>query len=172
MITEVYQTIILEDDTPQVEDEFEKMTTLEQGKIGLKLSSRLAIYVYEHRLGEVFDSQTTFRMIGMPPTRQPDVAFVIQARLPTNLRVTADFAPDLAVEIVSPNDALFEIEAKVLQYQQSDVKLIWVVRPFSQLVDVYRLETGLNPTTLNITNELDGEDGIPGFNLLITNIFN
>lgn len=167
----IYPTSILEDDTPQVEGEIEKITTLEHGKIGVKLSSRLAIYVYEHRLGEVFDSQTTFRMVGTPPTRQPDVAFVSQARLPANLRVTADFAPDLAVEIVSPNDALFEIEAKVLQYQQSGVKLIWVVRPFSQLVDVYRLQTGLNPTTLNITNELDGETVIPGFKLPIANLF-
>lgn len=70
-------------------------------------------------------------MVGTPPYRQPDISLVVKERLPANLRVKADFAPDLAVEIVSESDVVYEIEAKIAQYLQSGVKLVWIIYPVS-----------------------------------------
>jgi Uma2 family endonuclease len=152
-------------------EEIEKMASLEHGRLGVLLSYYLVAYIQPLKLGQVFDSQTTFKMVGTPPYRQPDVSFVTQARLPASLRVKADFAPDLAVEIVSESDIIFEIEAKIEQYLQSGVKLVWIIYPQRQIVEVYRPETGLIPKIISGSNELDGETVIPGFKLPVKSLF-
>ncbi len=135
------------------------------------LSYYLVAHIFPLQLGEVFDSQTTFKMLGAPPYRQPDVSFVTKERLPGNLRIKADFAPDLAVEIVSESDIVFEIEAKLAQYIQSGVKLIWIIYPVRRLVEVYRPETGLIPEIKSGGDELDGLAVIPGFKLPVKSLF-
>ena len=46
--------------------------------------------------------------------------------------------PDLAVEVVSPNDSADELEEKLDDYQKAGVPLVWVVNPSSHTVMVYR----------------------------------
>ena len=87
------------------------------------------------------------------------------------MRIKADFAPDLAVEIVSESDIVFEIEAKLAQYIQSGVKLIWIIYPVRRLVEVYRPETGLIPEIKSGGDELDGLAVIPGFKLPVKSLF-
>lgn len=152
-------------------EEVEKMASLEHGRLGVLLSYYLVAHTYPLQLGEVFDSQTTFKMLGIPPFRQPDVSFVVRERLPANLRVKADFAPDLAVEIVSESDIIYELEAKIAQYLQSGVKLVWIIYPVRRLVEVYQPETGLIPEIKSGTDELDGLDVISGFKLPVNALF-
>jgi Uma2 family endonuclease len=154
-----------------LEGEVEKMASLEHGRLGVLISHYLVGYAYPLDLGQVFDSQTTFKMVGLPPYRQPDVSFVAKERLPANLRVRADFAPDLAAEIVSDSDIIYELEAKIVQYLQSGVKLIWIIYPGRRLAEVYRPETGLVPEIKSGHNELDGLAVIPGFKLPIKALF-
>ncbi len=166
------QLDVMELPEPLVEgEEPEKMASLEHGIMGMKLGSYLLGYVLQNKLGLVFDGQTSFRMIGTPRNRQPDVAFVAASRLPADLRIKADFAPDLAVEIVSESDVIFELEHKVLQYQESGVRMVWVIYPVRQLVEVYRLATGYIPQIVSLNGELDGEDVIPGFKLAVKSLF-
>jgi Uma2 family endonuclease len=49
-----------------------------------------------------------------------DVSFVAAARVPDELPDSGyvPFAPDLAVEIVSPNDKAHEVQEKVTEYLQ------------------------------------------------------
>ncbi len=155
----------------QAEEETEKRASLEHGLIGAVLSSYLVQHVLPNKLGGVFDAQTSFKVLGNPPTRQPDVAFVRASRLPATLRKQADFAPDLAVEIVSESDKTFDTEAKILQYQQSGVALIWIVYPVTKTVEVYRLSQGLRSQRLFGEDELDGEAVIPGFKLALNKLF-
>ncbi len=88
---------------------------LEHGAITMRLGRYLDACVDEHDLGRVFSSRTTFSVVGSPPTRYPDLSFVTKDRLPQRLRVLADFAPDVAVEVVSENDAVNDVEEKGLQ---------------------------------------------------------
>lgn len=151
-------------------DEVEEMASLEHGRIGARLLRYLDEYVDQHKLGAVFDAQTVFKVVGNPPNRQPDVAFVTARRLPQNLRIKADFAPDLAVEVISETDKVFELEAKILQYLQSGVQLIWVIYPVSQTIEVYRAGDS-RIARLGRQADLSGEDVIPGFQLKIENLF-
>lgn len=162
---------IIIDDNELEQLEQEDMASLEHGAIGTTLISYLFNHVRPNKLGRVFDAQTTFRFVGKKSNRQPDVSFVSSARLPKNFRADADFAPDLAVEIVSKNDKIFENDSKILQYQRSGVKLVWIIDPITKAVDVYRLKTGLKSERLIGDDELSGEDVIPGFKLKVNSLF-
>lgn len=147
------------------------MPSLEHGAIGIRLGRYLDACVEENSLGLVCNSQTTFRFIGDKPTRLPDLSFVSRDRLPQRIDQNADFSPDLIVEVLSRGDDVSEIDKKILQYQRSGVRLIWVIHPVIQAIDVYRLQDGLKLQRLLIDDELDGEDVVPGFRLKISRLF-
>jgi Uma2 family endonuclease len=110
-------------------------------------------------------------MIGTPPTRQPDVAFVLNERLPAKLRLNADFAPDMAAEIVSESDTVYSLQEKVIQYLNSGVRIVWIIYPVTQTIDIYRPRTGTLPQSVGINDTLDGEDVLPSFKLPVKELF-
>ena len=89
---------------------------LESEGIGSELQGLLWAYVHANRLGRVFGSSTPYRCFPDDPrqVRKPDVSFVSTARLPAGRlpRGNAPFAPDLAVEVVSPTDKSEDLERK------------------------------------------------------------
>jgi Uma2 family endonuclease len=71
--------------------------------------------------------------------RRPDVAFIAASNVPRNLEEAyITVPPDLAVEVVSPNDRIYELEEKLDDYRSASVKLVWVINPNSRVVRVYR----------------------------------
>ncbi len=71
--------------------------------------------------------------------RAPDVSWVSPGRVPTQDRDKFwPGAPDLAVEVVSPDDSAKEIEAKVLEYLAAGSQWAWVVYPATRAIHVYR----------------------------------
>ena len=50
----------------------------------------------------------------------------------------AKIPPDLAVEVASPNDTVYELDDKLEDYQKAGVPLIWVINPNSRTATVYR----------------------------------
>lgn len=62
--------------------------------------------------------------------RAPDVAFVQRDGIPSEpVRGFAEFVPDLAVEVRSPSDRIGELPAKVRDWLNAGVTLLWVVDP-------------------------------------------
>jgi Uma2 family endonuclease len=58
--------------------------------------------------------------------RMPDASLVRRARFPRGqIPVKAGFAPDVAFEILSPNDSLSQIQRKRADYQQSGAIQVW-----------------------------------------------
>lgn len=153
------------------DEELEEMPSLEHGAIGIRLGRYLDACVEENGLGLVCNSQTTYRFVGDKPTRLPDLSFVSRERLPQRIDQNADFSPDLIAEVLSKGDDVSEIDKKILQYQRSGVRLIWVIHPVIQAVDVYRLQDGLKLKRLLIEDELDGEDVVKGFRLKVSRLF-
>jgi Uma2 family endonuclease len=101
------------------------------------------------------------------------VAFVPYARWPRTRPVPDtnawDVLPDLCVEVVSPTDAAEELRDKITEYFQSGVRLVWVVYPRHQVVDVYD-----GPTRVRILTRADALDGgpvLPGFQLPLAELF-
>ena len=85
-------------------------TSVEHGYISANLSSLLHLYVRENQLGRVLISDTGFR-VG-ERVLIPDIAFVSTDRLPADQSKASPVPPDLAIEVVSPTDALHRVEEK------------------------------------------------------------
>jgi Uma2 family endonuclease len=73
--------------------------------------------------------------------RRPDVAFISAARWPLDREIPEEgdwvVVPDLAVEVISPNDLFQPVLAKVREYFHYGVRQVWLVIPAERLVYVY-----------------------------------
>lgn len=142
------------------------------GKLAANLSILLGNYVKPRRLGIVCGAETGFILSQNPDTvRAPDVAFIPKSRIPSEGEPTgfADFAPDLAVEVVSPNDRYEEIQEKIADYFHSGTRLVWIVEPKNHTVAVYN--SLAEAQILTKSDTLDGGEVIPGFSCSVAEIF-
>jgi Uma2 family endonuclease len=144
----------------------------EHGEIAGYILVRLGGFVLQHRLGKVYAAETGFVLARDPDTvRAPDAAFVTAERSAAQKRRRGFFdgAPDLAVEVVSPDDADEAVQAKVLDYLQAGARMVWVIRPQTRTITTYRSLTQIR--LLTEADTLDGEDLLPGFSLPVREIF-
>jgi Uma2 family endonuclease len=78
--------------------------------------------------------------------RKPDVSVVRADRL-SGIDPKEGFVPvppDLAVEVVSPNDLASAVAGEVREYLENGFGLVWVVYPDSRTVVVYRPDGSAN----------------------------
>ncbi len=167
-MTTQLESLVLQTEV-QKEEELEEVADGVHGELGSILNGYLFAQVYPKKLGRLFNSQTDFELPGIG-RRQPDLAFVSLERLPQNVYEAVPLAPDLAVEVISKTDDFYKLEAKVNEYLVAGVRLVWVIRPFSHLIEVYH-PGDLKPLTLGLNDDLDGEDVIPGFKLAVKDLF-
>lgn len=128
-----------------------------------RLIVRMGTFVEREGLGAVFAQDTGFQIERDPDTvRAPDVAFVARERL-AQIREHgyATLAPDLVVEILSPNDRPGEVLDKVGQWLSAGVRLVWVIDAVRRLARVYRADG--TESIVGQDDALDGEDVLPGF---------
>ena len=144
----------------------------EHGKSTSILDSSLRPYVSSKNLGEVVTGEVGFRLATDPDTvRAPDVAFVRRERVLEAGRVTGYWpgAPDLVVEVISPNDLYTEVEDKVAEWLEYGARLVFVVNPRRRTVAVHRPDRPLRVLTIDET--LNGEDVVPGWTLPLRELF-
>ena len=157
-----------------IDDELREKAGVSQrhGEIEAQIFSPLSVHILSNKLGRIYPSDTQFTVSRNPDKILiPDLAFVRADRLPPEgerWRI-AGHAPDLAVEVISPNDSYDEVVEKVELYQQAGVPLVWLVHPRRKSVVVYPL--GQPPRTLFETDILDGGEVLPGFALPVAEIF-
>ena len=112
----------------------------EHGRVTLRIAARLAMHVEKFDLGETYAVETGFRISNDPDTvRAPDAAYVSHARLQTvePTRGYLPLAPDLVVEVVSPNDRSSDIEAKAHQWLTAGSAIVLVADPENLTIRVY-----------------------------------
>jgi Uma2 family endonuclease len=105
--------------------------------------------------------------------RRPDVSFVSFQRWPKGKPVPGteawDVIPNLAVEIVSPTNGANEVLGRIEDYFACGVHRVWVIYPlYSKIYDY------ASPTTVQILtrdDRISGGDVLPGFELLLSEIF-
>lgn len=132
----------------------------------------LSIHVDTRHLGRVYSTELGFRIRRDPDTvRAPDVLFVIANRLRAGPPSSGflEMAPDLVVEVVSPNDTAAEVQREMEDWLAAGVRLVWVVYPETESVVVYRSRT--DHALLKIDDTLDGGDVLPGFSVPLKEIF-
>jgi Uma2 family endonuclease len=143
----------------------------EHGWIVTNVTVPLAIFVKQRCLGRVFGAETGFRIGHDPDTvRAPDVAFVTAVRI--GAKLTSGFfpgAPDLAVEVLSPDDRAGEVLAKVQDWLDAGCRAVWVVDPRTHTVTVYRSLSEI--VVLGTSEILSGGDLLPEFRLPVSEIF-
>ncbi len=145
--------------------------------IGMRLAARLTLYVEDNGLGVVTGEQGGYRLdpAHLRDTEVgPDVAFVRADRIPAPTSPVYDdawpLAPDLAVEVASKNQYARGMGAKAQLYLTFGTRLVWVIWPRYQRVDVWR-PGDETPRALGVEDTLDGEDVVPGFTYSIARLF-
>jgi Uma2 family endonuclease len=142
------------------------------GIICARVATSLGSFVQEHDLGVVVGAETGFIVERDPDTvLGADAAFISHERVSTieDFDKFAPFAPDLAVEVMSPSNTAREMEKKVVLYFAAGARAVWVFNPKKKTVAVYD-----SPTDVRILSEnetLDGDEVLPGFKLELSNLF-
>lgn len=140
-----------------------------------RLYRRLGDYVEDHDLGRTTgaDGVYDFEHTGQPNTGLlPDIGF-LRAKLVSQLDLDAviPFAPDLAVEIASDNQYRPAMNIKARRYLAAGTRLIWIIYPRWQQIDVWH-PGDVEPTmTLGVDDTLDGEDVVLGFTYPAARLF-
>jgi len=139
----------------------------EHGAIGNEIAVRLTLFVKPRRLGTVL-GEAGFILARDPDTvRAPDVAFLRAGR--TIVRGYLEGAPDLAVEVLSPDDRPGYVRERVAEWLEPGARAVWVVDPRARTVAVH--EPTRRARLLRESEVLPGGDVLPGFELLVREIF-
>lgn len=141
----------------------------EHGRITVNLATPIAIHAKVNSLGTVVAAETGFRLAHNPDTvRAPDVAFV-RADRPGPDRGYYPGAPDLAVEVLSPDDRPGYVRDKVAEWLEAGTRAVWVVDPRTRAVVVH--EPGGEPRKYGEADTLPGGEVLPGFELAVAEVF-
>jgi Uma2 family endonuclease len=143
------------------------------GRIAMRLAIPLGRYVAEHDLGDVYAAETGFLLARDPDTVQaPDVAFVRRERVAAVGEGEGPWfpgAPDLAVEVVSPNDRYTEVEETISRWLAAGCRMVLVIDPRRRTVAVHRSPAQVRP--LDEAGVIEGEDVVPGWALPVAALF-
>jgi Uma2 family endonuclease len=144
-------------------------SSLVEGYIG----ARLLNYAWTNRIGSVWPGTMGYQISPNRPNtiRKPHVSFIRKEKLSPDV-MENDFikiVPDLVVEMLSPNDLVYEVDRKIVEYKRAGVRLIWVVNPETRSVAIYRPNG--TASILNDTDTIKGEDVLPSFECPVSSFF-
>lgn len=146
-------------------------TGFEHGEITTRLLVKLREHVMRNRLGVVLSSDVGYRLPD-GDLLSPDVSFITKEKLAGSKRPFKGFpkfAPDLAVEILSPSDSKKSLRQKVEKYFANGTKLVWLIDPNDQTVEVYKSAQESN--ILRSGEYLIGNTLVPDFTMSIIDLF-
>jgi Uma2 family endonuclease len=104
--------------------------------------------------------------------RIPDVSFASWDRFPNRKFPKSPvpaLVPELVIEVLSESNTPAEMEGKRAEYFEAGVQVIWEVDPASRTVGVYTADRVVK--MLDATQTLDGGDLLPGFSLVLAELF-
>ena len=141
------------------------------------IASRLGLLIGAHAevqgLGNVLIETLYALAPGRQLQRKPDVSFVSYARWPKGRQPPRGNAwrlvPELAVEVVSPNDPAVDLVARIRDFFLKGVLQVWVVFPDEWSIYVYD-----SPRSIRVLDRADTLDGgaiLPGFRLALADFF-
>jgi Uma2 family endonuclease len=146
---------------------------MEQGARSGVLVGSLEPYTRTRKIGQIFTNEPGFVLATDPDTvRSPDVAFIRRERLEATGIPGGYYrggAPDLAVEVISPNDLYTEVDEKVAEWLEHGTLVVFVVNPRRKVVAVHRPKQPV--VILGIDDTLSAEDVVPGWSLAVRDLF-
>lgn len=147
--------------------------TAGHGEVISWLNIRIGSFVIEQDLGRICSGDAGFILernpLGRDTVRGLDFAFIDKAKASGPLEYTwYETGPDLAVEVISPNNRADDIHLKVMQLLNAGTRLVWVIYPESRTVVAH---TTSSANTLYEDDTLSGGDVLPGFEMRVGDIF-
>ena len=138
------------------------------GQVQAGCTCLLGNFIKPRGLGRLFNGSGVLLRRDPDVLYGPDVAFYATGRGDGHPTFFAG-GPDLAVEVVSPNNTRRDVETKVDLYQRYGTRLIWVIELVPPRVTVHRLDEG--PTLMSDDEVLDGGDVLPGLAVMVADLF-
>lgn len=141
----------------------------EHGRLQNRIGLRLGSFVESRGLGVVF-GEIGFVLARNPDTvRAPDLAFIHAERVKGRIPGYVEGAPDLAIEILSPDDRPGYVRDKVAEWLEAGAGAVWVVDPRSRTVAVHRPQA--EPRVLGEADTLRGDGALKGFEVAVREVF-
>ncbi|MGH2366238.1 MAG: Uma2 family endonuclease [Chloroflexota bacterium] len=140
------------------------------GRIAARISRLVDSWAEETSSGEVY-VEAGWTLERSPDTvRGPDVSFTRQGRLSDEQasRGFPDMAPDLAVEVRSPNETWRELDEKAREYFAAGCRLVWLVE-MDQFLEI--LWPNGNRQKLGLDDAVEVDDVLPGFRCNVRDFF-
>ena len=144
----------------------------QHGRIAMRIGRLLGNHVEKHQLGEVFAAETGFLLSTHPDTvRAPDAAFVATQRFEglDEVRGFLPIAPDLVIEVVSPNDGSSDVEEKANSWLHFGVRLVLVVDPANRAIRAYRERASV--AVFFAGDQVDAADVVDGWRFAVDDVF-
>lgn len=146
----------------------EKMASFEPSEIASEINYHLKHYMKQNPIGYVTGADGGY-ILSDDYTFMPDAAYISKVSMPEKPKREVLGAPDIAVEVKSPSDSKRAMRRKAEIYLQFGTKIVWLVFPDTQLVEVYMPDTDV--IELGINQTLEGGDVLPGFTLAVATLF-
>ncbi len=149
--------------------EKKKMPTAKHSGVATRMTIKMGIFLEKNKIGRVYGDNTLFQ-IG-ENKRIPDVSFVSNEKIPPTgepLEIW-NFAPDLAIEVISPSETHNKVERKIREYFDAGVLQVWKIVPEFKTLTIYFSPTETKILTEN--DELTCEEILPNFRLALNEIF-
>jgi Uma2 family endonuclease len=152
----------------------EKNVSIESSKIEGLFYFRIQAFLSQNPVADVYPASLGYRCFPDDPgkVRKPDTTVVSLSRLnalPDPNSGYMPIPPDLAIEVISPNDVTYETDDKVREYLQAGFPLVWVADPNSRTITVYPRQG--RPAIFSDDDEMTAEAVLPGFRCKVSDFF-
>ena len=140
------------------------------GIYAMSIGTSLGLHVKANRLGETYAAGTGFEL-SPDHVRAPDASFVRAKRADAVSDADGFFPgpPDLAVEVVSPDDLYMDVEEKIADWLDAGTPAVVVANPSGRKVEIRRSTKDV--VILNEGDVLEVQDVVPGWRMAVAEIF-
>lgn len=140
------------------------------GAVAGEIVGRLYVYLSAHPIGRVYIAEAGFRSGPDESLYCPDASYVSHERAAAmSLDEFVPFAPDIAIEVRSPDNTLRKLETKARHYLEHGARRVWILDPRDKTARVRRPDAP--PRTLRADELLTGDEVLPGFEVRVGELF-
>ena len=103
--------------------------------------------------------------------RRPDIAWLTEKQIYALADPTAYEVPRFVIEVVSTNDNINKVKAKMINYGDAGVEVVWQIFPAHRQVDVYTGPLLHHMTVCKGADVCSAAPALPDFQLTVDAIF-
>jgi Uma2 family endonuclease len=149
----------------------EKTMGFYESRLAILIGHFLEDYLGKHDLGIVLGEAGTLQILP-DQVRIPDACFIGWDHFPNRElppEPIPNLWPDLAVEVLSESNTAAEMDRKLRDYFAAGTSVVWFIDPETRTARIFSAPDQF--TSITEDEVLDGGDLLPGFSLLLRDLF-